>query len=178
VSWVALLRAVNVGGRTVRMERLRTLFEALAFTDVATVIASGNVVFRARGQAAALERRIERALLDGLGFEVTTFLRTADELAATVGAAPFGTSEGRTLMVGFLKAAPQEDAVSRVLAFRTSNDELCIAGRELWWRRRGGNGDSKLGAGGLEKALGAPMTMRNITTVRRLAELSGARRTA
>jgi uncharacterized protein (DUF1697 family) len=167
---VAFLRAVNVGGRTVTMERLRAVFEGLGFTDVATVIASGNVVFRARGEAAALERRIERALHDALGFEVTTFLRTADELAAMVADAPFSASEGMTLMVGFLKADPDAATAARVLSLCTPDDEFRIVGREVWWRRRGGIGGTKLGAGGLEKALGAPMTMRNITTVRRLAE--------
>ena len=173
MNWVAFLRAVNVGGRTVKMDRLKSAFEAMGFREVATFIASGNVRFAGRGTGAALERRIEKALAEEFGFDVTTFVRSAEELCAVPGAAPFAAAEGEVLMVGFLKVPPPADAVSRVHALESPQDALRVVGRELWWRRYGGIGDSKLGNGLLEKALAAPMTIRNITTVRKLAALSG-----
>jgi uncharacterized protein (DUF1697 family) len=172
MSRVAFLRAVNVGGRTVKMERLRTVFESLKFREVSTVIASGNVRFAARGEDAALERRIERALAEAFGFEVDTFVRSDDEVVRLAAADPFGADASDTLMVGFLKVAPDRAATERVEALRTPDDDLRVVGRELWWRRRGRLSDTKLAGGGLEKALGAPMTVRNLTTVRRLAALA------
>ena len=79
--YVALLRAINVGGHVVKMEKLRALFDELAFKDVETVIASGNVLFSSGApNAAALEEKIERHLKAALGYEVTTFIRTPREM--------------------------------------------------------------------------------------------------
>lgn len=169
---IAFLRAINVGGRTVKMDRLRGLFAGLGFRDVATLIASGNVLFSpGRQRPATLERRIEEALADALAFEVTTFVRTATELAALVEGEAMSEKPGESVLVGFLKAAPGDAAYARVAALRTPGDELDVVGREVWWLRRGRLSDSRLSGGLLEKALGAPMTMRNITTVRKLGLL-------
>ena len=88
--YIAFLRAINVGGRTVKMDRLRELFEAMKFTDVSTFIASGNVVFNAPGKdPVVLETRIEKHLQQSLGYEVATFLRTPSELATMATFEPF-----------------------------------------------------------------------------------------
>ena len=176
MSHVAFLRAVNVGGRVVKMERLRRLFTDLGYRDVATLIASGNVLFTpGRRQPAAVERRIEQSLAEMLGFEVTTFVRSSAELAAITRAEAMTAADGETVLVGFLKTAPDAAARARVTALRTPGDELAVVGREAWWLRRGRISDSRLSGGSLEKALGAPMTMRNITTVRKLALLLAKR---
>jgi len=79
--YVALLRGINVGGHVVKMDRLRTVFAAIGCSDVETFIASGNVIFSSpSGDAAALERRAEAALEEALGYEVTTFIRTPEQL--------------------------------------------------------------------------------------------------
>ena len=171
MSSVAFLRAVNVGGRMVKMDRLRAVFEGLRFREVSTFIASGNVLFKARGEAAALERRIERALAEAFGFEVTTFVRGAVELCDAVRATPFAPAEGESLMVGFLKVPPTAADAARVLALQTPDDELAVRGRELWWLRRGRISDTKLAGGLLEKTVGGPMTIRNVTTVTKLVGL-------
>src|SRR5688572_13292534 len=109
MRYVAFLRAINVGGHTVRMEALRRHFESIGATNVETFIASGNVIFEtARGNADALERAIEDHLRMALGFPVGTFLRTIPELAAVAAHAPFPESElakGATMYVAFLKKA-------------------------------------------------------------------------
>ena len=70
----AFLRAINVGGHNVTMEKLRGLFEALGHKDVETFIASGNVIFASKSKdRGALERKIENSLRKSLGYEVTTF---------------------------------------------------------------------------------------------------------
>jgi uncharacterized protein (DUF1697 family) len=88
--YVALLRAVNVGGRVVKMERLRALFEELRFRNVRTYIQSGNVFFEtAAKDRAALTRKIERHLAAELGFETAAFVRTIEELEAGIALDPF-----------------------------------------------------------------------------------------
>ena len=170
---VAFLRAINVGGHTVKMSDLRALFEALGLRHVETFIASGNVLFdSAARDARALEERIERHLKDSLGYAVATFLRTPAEVAAAAAYRPFGddaVGDGQALMVGFLKAPPSPETARRVAALRTETDDFHLHGRELYWLARSGVGASSVGGALLEKTLGAPATFRNATTVRKLA---------
>jgi len=166
--YVAFLRAINVGGHTVKMDELRKLFDSLGLSGVETFIASGNVIFDAPARStAALEQRIERGLADALGYAVTTFLRTPAELAAIAGArAP----DDGVLYVGFLKAPPTAEVARRLEAMCTSTDHFRVEGRELYWRLRTKLMESINTGASLERALGQPMTMRNVTTVVRLAE--------
>jgi len=166
---IALLRAINVGGHVVKMDRLRALFTALGFGTVETFIASGNVLFDdASPDASALEARIEAHLHATLGYPVATFLRTPAEMAAAAAHDPFGDEPRRALYVGFLKTAPDEATIARIAALRTDVDELAVRERELYWLCRVPSVESKLAGGVLERTLGA-MTVRNVTTVKRLA---------
>jgi uncharacterized protein (DUF1697 family) len=172
--YIAFLRAINVGGHTVKMNQLRELFAAIELVNVETFIASGNVIFEApEANAQALERRIERHLLGALGYAVATFLRTPAELAAVARYQPFApdelAAEGSSLYVAFLPAPPAEADHQKLLAFRTPVDDFHIYGREVYWLRRARSGESTFSGAPLEKALGLPATMRNITTVKKLA---------
>lgn len=173
-SYIAFLRAINVGGHTVKMERLRELFTALGFARVETFIASGNVVFEApRQKTQTLEQQIEDHLQGSLGYPVATFIRTTSELAQIANYQPFPAAElddaGNTLHISFLPSKPKSDARKNVLALRTPDDDFHMHERELYWLRRGRLSDSTISGGTLEKALGMPATMRNANTVRRMA---------
>lgn len=169
--YVAFLRAINVGGHVVKMERLRAEFEALGLGGVETFIASGNVLFDAPSDdRAALEQRIERRLEKTLGYAVATFLRTPEELATIVGNEPFpGREETAGLWVGFLKSELSRESRDRLLAFRTGVDEFDARGREAFWMCRTRFSESSVSGAKLEKALAMPATFRNVTTVRKLA---------
>jgi uncharacterized protein (DUF1697 family) len=170
--FIAFLRAINVGGRTVTMNRLRAHFEALRLTGVATFIASGNVIFEsADADAGALERRIETGLARALGYEVDTFLRTPAEVAAVASGAPLAVPEDGVsrLFVGFLREHPPAPAKKRALALRSDTDELRVEGREVYWLCRASMAESPVSGSAIEKALGMRTTLRNINTVRRLA---------
>ncbi|MEO6445415.1 MAG: DUF1697 domain-containing protein [Gemmatimonadaceae bacterium] len=175
-QYIAFLRAINVGGHTVKMECLRTLFESLAFTSVETFIASGNAIFQttSRTASASLERKIERLLEEELGYEVPTFVRTPIEVATAAGLKVFRPSKNRkpeeTLWIGFLKAPLGDEARARLLALQTKVDAFDVHGRELYWLRRRHLGESKITGAKLERALGGPTTMRNVTTVRKLSD--------
>ena len=171
--YAAFLRAVNVGGHVVKMERLRQLFEETGFTGVSTHIASGNVLFTAgRGRAAALEAKVEKALEAALGWDVATFLRTPAELAAVAARMPFppeDVDDAHAVYVGFLKEAPCPETYAHVHGFKTPTDEVAVVGREVWWLCRVRFVDSELSGGKLETALGAKSTFRSLTTVRAIA---------
>lgn len=172
MRYIAFLRAINVGGHVVKMDRLRSLFEALKLKNVETFIASGNVIFdTTSSDEAALTARIERHLEKALGYSVATFLRTPRELDRVREYEPFAREEleRHTLYVGFLQSRPSRGAQQKLDALRTTTDDLHVAGREIYWLLRTRFSESKLTGASLEKALGMPTTLRNINTVRRLS---------
>jgi uncharacterized protein (DUF1697 family) len=172
--YVAFLRAINVGGHVVKMDRLRELFESMTLRRVETFIASGNVLFDASVKdVPALERKIETRLAKALGYEVTTFLRTSSELVAVSRHVPsFGEpplDETQALWVGFLKSVPSSEGCRMLDDCRTDVDDFHVHGRELFWRCRVKFSESKVSLPRMAKALGSPITFRNVTTVRKLA---------
>jgi uncharacterized protein (DUF1697 family) len=172
--YIALLRAINVGGHTVKMDRLRALFGELGFLGVETFIASGNVAFQAEdGDAGVVAERIETHLQHALGYPVATFLRTPAEVRAVAEFQPFpgveAEPEGGALMVSFLAAPPAVDGVQRLMRHRGASDDFHVHGREVYWLCRTRVSESAFSGALLERALGMPATMRNITTVRKLA---------
>lgn len=166
--YVALLRAVNVGGRVVKMDHLRRIFESLRFGNVSTLITSGNVIFESRQEVQALEALIERRLQKDLGYPVLTFVRTIDEIRDVVGHQPFGTAADGTQYVAFLKDKPGPAAARSLVARSNDIDRFNVHGREAYWLTRGSFSDSTFSSAKLEKLLG-PATARNINTVRKLA---------
>jgi uncharacterized protein (DUF1697 family) len=172
--YIAFLRAINVGGHTVTMDRLRALFTACGLSAVETFIASGNVTFESRSKNAGdLERRIERHLRVALGYEVRTFIRSDSELGRVSAHQPVPAAEmvatGNGVYVAFLQGKPDRASGARLLALRTREDEFHLNGRELYWLRRGKFSDSRITGALLEKTLGMAATVRNLTTIRKLA---------
>jgi uncharacterized protein (DUF1697 family) len=174
VKQIAFLRAINVGGHVVKMDRLREIFESLGLANVETFIASGNVVFETRSKnAAALEKSIAKVLQAGLGYEVATFIRTDEELAAVAAYRPFlpaAVARARANCVGFLATPLDAAATKTVMAFKTPIDDFVVRGREVYWLSRVGQGESKFSNAVLEKALGRQSTFRGINTVLRMAD--------
>ncbi|HEX8651850.1 MAG TPA: DUF1697 domain-containing protein [Pyrinomonadaceae bacterium] len=171
--FIAFLRAINVGGHTVKMDRLRQLFESLGFTKVETFIASGNVVFEARSaNAQNLERKIEKRLLEALGYEVATFIRTDAELAAIASYVPFRQSEldgAVALNIGFLAYPLDDQSKQKLMTLRTDIDDFHVHEREIYWLCRRKQSDSTISNNVLQKALGRPSTFRGVNTIRKMA---------
>jgi uncharacterized protein (DUF1697 family) len=172
--YAALLRAINVGGHTVKMDELRALFESLRLSNVESVIASGNVLFDTRAaDPASLESRIEAKLKRALRYEVDTFVRTADDLDAVVAHEPFAAGDrvlpAHTLQVIFTRSPIAADSHERLAALCSSYDDLHAHGREVYWRTRGRSSDSKITPAMFARTKIGVGTARNITTVRKLA---------
>lgn len=170
--YVAFLRAINVGGRRVTMDKLRDAFTGLGYDDVRTYIASGNVIFDTDAPRAGLEATIEAALADALGFEVATFVRTAAELRKLVADDPYADRpDTASYYVAFLKAKPKPTAKQAIEALSNEVDTLVVRGTELHWLVQGKSMDSLLKPKAMERATGGgdPGTTRNITMLRKLA---------
>jgi uncharacterized protein (DUF1697 family) len=173
-KYIAFLRGINVGGHRVKMDHLRDLFEALGFAKVSTFIASGNVIFDSpANDVAAMERQIEKHLHQSLGYEAHTFVRTPVQLASIVASCPFAAEEvetpGHSLHVGFLRDVPSEEATRKLLSLRSKMDDFCVLGRELFWLCRGKVTDSTVTWPVVAKTIAMASTMRNVTTIQKLA---------
>ena len=172
--YVGLLRGVNVGGHRVSMESLRAHVTAFGMQNVATYIASGNLIFDAPASAAAgtIETELAAYLQHAVGFPMPVFLRTPADLARIVAAVPFAAVDGvqTTIHVGFFRDAPTERARVALVGASTDFDELVVVGRELYWRCLGKLSDSKVVWRPLERAHALEVTMRNMKTVTSLAE--------
>ena len=170
--YVALLRAINVGGRVVKMEELAKHFAALKLKHVETFIASGNVIFTSDATEQELVPRIEAQLRKKLGFDVPTFLRTDVEMAAIAKYQSFTAGEveaAHALYVGFFSDLLARDAVKSLRGNTDEGDLFHARGRELYWLRALPTSEAKFSSAGFEKALGAATTFRNVTTVQKLS---------
>lgn len=173
--YVAFLRAINVGGHTVKMAQLRSLLQDQGLERVETFIASGNVVFdAASANPQELEQQIEGHLLNALGYEVATFIRTAPELAAIAHRQPFpepgAGPDQSNLYIAFTGNPLGAEDARKLAPFANDVNRFHMQDREVYWRCRTTMSQSEFSGAMLEKALGMSATLRNSTTVRKLAD--------
>jgi uncharacterized protein (DUF1697 family) len=172
---VALLRAVNVGGRKpVPMADLRALLERLGFTDVRSFLQSGNLVFRSDTRPGAeLERFLEEKSARELGLETDFLVRTPAEWSQMMAANPFpreAAVDPSRLVVLFLKAAPGTREVERLQSAAMGAERVQLAGRQVYLHYPDGIARSRLTTAFIEKMLGTRGTGRNWNTVVKLAQ--------
>jgi len=171
---VALLRAVNVGGRKLPMAELRALCAELGWQDIATYIQSGNVVFTYTGKPAAIEDGLEDAIAKRFGLEVPVIVRTAAEWAKLAAGNPFARAareEPNRLQLLVSKKPPSRDAAAKLRERAQGGERVDAAGDALWFHFPEGVGASKLTPALIDKACGSPSTGRNYRTVLKLKEM-------
>ena len=173
--YIALLRGINVGGRRVKMDDLREHFTDVGHHHVWTFLGSGNVGFSSEcDDRAAIARDIEHHLARVLGFEVATFLRTADDLNRVVAfdpPVPVGWDPGAAShYVIFLTDAAPKSVTAALEEVQSDCDRFVIQGREVHWLTRGKLSESPLFGTDIERATrGVHTTTRNMSSLRRLA---------
>jgi uncharacterized protein (DUF1697 family) len=164
--YVALLRAVNVGGSTrLPMADLRAMCAELGFTRVETYIASGNAVFDAEAAPSRVRAGLAARLLAYCGKPVGVTVRTAPEMAAILAANPYRQVEPKFAYVIFLDRRPPRDCLDHVTG--RTNEEMHLGDREIFVHYPSGMGRSKLRIPAAEEG-----TARNMNTVARLAEMA------
>ena len=168
-AYVALLRAVNVGGRGMKMADLRALFADIGFADARTHLQSGNVVFAADGERAQIAATIEAGIVDRFGFRAEAILRTASELQRLAGRNPFpamAADDPSHLVVMFLAGLPTA-ADRAALRMEWDGPETWAAvGADLFICYPDGIGRSKL-----KLKLATPGTVRNWNVVTALTAM-------
>jgi len=171
-TWIALLRAINVGGRNrVPMAALRDAYREAGCGAVTTYIQSGNVVLTAaESDPSQLGPVLEEALQRACGVESRVVLRTAIEWAAVTLRNPFADLDSAHLAVTFLSAAPDPERVRDIEGRDIAPDRVRVVGRDLYWYLPAGFTAARLSAAVAERLLG-PGTARNLKTVARITEL-------
>lgn len=165
-AYIALLRAVNVGGTgKLPMTELKAMCEAEGFEAVKTYIASGNVVFTSRLKEKAVKAALEARLAEYAGKPVGVMVRTAAEMAAVLTANPFPEAPGNRVVAIFLDDAPPKGTLADVR--HQANEEIGLGKREVYVRYDDGMASSKLVIPATKAG-----TARNINTVAKLAEMA------
>ena len=168
-TYVALLRAVNVGGTgKLPMSRLKAICRDAGFERIETYIASGNVVLDARARPAKIKAELEARLCAELGKPVGVMVRSATEMMAVLAANPFARAESKHTYAFFLDAAPPRDALRHLKG--QSDEEVALGEREIFVHYPSGMGRSRL-----RIPVAASGTARNMRTVAKLAEIASKR---
>lgn len=172
-SCLALLRAVNLGGKTmIGMADLRALLAELGFAEPRSLLQSGNLLFRSEGRTPdELESLLSAETERRLGLKTDFFVRTADEWDAVVAGNPFpeeAKNDPGHLVVMALKAAPEGAAVAALQASIVGRETVRAVGRQAYLVYPDGIGESKLTIQKIEKALGTRGTGRNWNTTLKL----------
>ena len=165
---VALLRGVNLGGRKVVMSELRAACEGAGFTDVETLIASGNLVLGSKLTDAKLEAKLEKVILEEFGLKTDVYVRTSDELDAIVAANPFkafAKTNPNFFVVYFMRAKATAAELETIEKTALFGEEAKPGKNCLYVRFPKGQGVSKL-------KLPKLGTARNWNTVNKLAAMA------
>ena len=169
-AFVALLRAVNVGGTgKLPMSDLKTMCEKAGFTSVRTYIASGNVVFASDRTEKDVKRILEEKLLDYAGKPIPVMVRTAKEMADVLAHNPFPDAPGNRTVAIFLDTPAPASALDNISG--VADEEVQLGRREIYVRYGAGMGQSKL-----KIPAGAKGTTRNMNTVAKLASMAAETR--
>jgi uncharacterized protein (DUF1697 family) len=176
-TYIALLRGINVAGhKRVQMADLRGLLTQLGFTDVQSVLQSGNLLLRSEKRSTRqLEQLLEAEAAKRIGLETEFMVRTAKEWAAVIAGNPFPKEAKRDparLLVQFLKDAPRAESVEALRAAITGPEVMHVDGRHAYIVYPDGVGRSRLTTALIESKLGTRGTGRNWNTVLRLGRLA------
>ncbi|WP_156840371.1 DUF1697 domain-containing protein [Novosphingobium aquimarinum] len=171
---VAFLSAINVGGNQLKMADLRGAMEEAGFSEVTTVVASGNVVFaHPRAGEASLGQEISDLLRDRFGIDSLAAVRTPAEVRAAIEDNPFhGKGEDKFVHTHFLEQQPSEAQFAQLIADQAGrgNEMLASGSRALYIDFVDGVGNSKLTSPFIAKRLGCRGTARNMRSLKRILE--------
>lgn len=171
--YIAFLRAVNVGGRVVKMDELKKIFALPGFKNISTYIQSGNVIFdTAETDKAIVANKIETKLLKSLGYEVKTFVKTIPDIAEIVKKTPFkNLPEDRNLYVSMLSGKPEKEKVELITSLQNDNEQFRILNTEVYILvKKGYYGNSIFSNNFFEKKLKLQATTRNWATMNKMLE--------
>ena len=177
MRYVAFLRAINTGNRRIKMIDLRSIYTDLGHDEVATYLASGNVIFAADGPPDT--QQLEDAFEERFGFDSEVFLRSASQISTLLQSIPW-TNPGSVVEVSFLGALPDPEAARALEATATDPEALEVIGTEILFLREGKGVETTHKESTSVRVLGMQMTRRGLATVQGIHDrfMSGLPETA
>lgn len=172
--YAAFLRGINVGGRVkIGMADLRAMLADLGYTDVATLLQSGNAMLTTTAKPDELVTAIEKRLHADTNLAVRCVVRTAAELATVLARDPYDgrADDPAKYVVAFMDKAPTKANIAAIDPAKFEPDEFRIIGREAYIWCPNGLRDTKLTAPNFEKKLGVVATVRNWNTCQKVFAL-------
>ena len=175
-TYIALLRGINVSGqKLIKMADLRNSLAKAGYPDAKTYIQSGNIILRsAETDPKVLEAEVKALILKDFGFDVPTFVTTADYLEDTVQNNPFPDRETKKIYVSLLDQLPDQERVEALEALDFNPEEYVIDGMRVYLFAALGAAKSKLSNNFFEAKLKVRATSRNWNTINKLIDLSKA----
>ena len=172
-----MLRGINVSGqKKIRMAELKSLYESLGLTDVATYVQSGNVVFDSEEQdAAKLKSSIEAKIESAFGFSAPVLIRTGSDFQRIIANHPFKNEEPIRVLVTFLYEFPEKSGLEELCHYEDKVDQFVIGEQEIFLFCPGGYGRTKLSNNFFEKKLDVLATTRNWKSVNALYQIAMGR---
>ena len=176
-TYICILRGINVSGsKPIKMDALRTAFEALGFSAVHTYIQSGNIIFQHKTtKTAELEKRVHKKILDSFGFDVPVLVKTIAELEQIILANPFVQKENNdiaSLYVTFLASVPAKEHIAQLEACQFPNEAFVYTAGAVYLYVPRGYGNAKLSNNLIEGKLKVRATTRNWKTTLELLNLA------
>lgn len=175
-KYISLIRGINVGGKTLKMDKLRSIYQSLKFSDIKTYIQSGNVLFNSRSNdVEKIEDDIVKKILSETGLTVSVIIRKSDELGAIIAKNPFikrDIKETKRLYITFLEKEPSKESIKNIILPKPTKDEFILLGKEIYLFCPAGYGETILSNTFFEKKLKMGATTRNWNTTNKLYELS------
>jgi uncharacterized protein (DUF1697 family) len=166
MKYIALLRAVNVGGTgKLPMAELKAMCRDAGFTQVETYIASGNVVFESKAAEARVKSELESRLMTYVGKKIDVVLRTASGMQAVLKANPFPKAAPNHTYAFFLNERPPSDAFDHAVGRK--DEEVRLGKREIYIHYPNGIGRSKLKIPAAKFS-----TARNMNTIAMLSDMA------
>lgn len=169
---VALLRGINVGGaRKVPMADLRELATSLGWTEVATHLQSGNLLFTADGTAAELSKTLTVALKEQFGMNIDVVVRNSEEIRRLVAGHPFADGDPAQVVIACCDRPVSRAAEAKLAGLAAEGERLQVVGADIYADFPDGQARSKLAAQLVSALKPATGTARNLRTMTKLAEL-------
>jgi len=173
--FVALLRGINVSGHNmIPMAELRSLCSEIGWSDVATYINSGNVIFSSTAKALGLEKAIERSITDRFGHTISVIVRSAAQWPAYMEGNPFPAAtadEPKAVMLALSKSQPKADALILLRERAVNGEKIERVGDAIWIHYASGIAKSKLSPALFDRFVGSPVTARNWRSVIKIGEM-------
>lgn len=174
IRYIAMLRGINVGGKTVKMTVLKEYFEVLKFKNIVTYIQSGNVLFDTKEtDEAKLVKKITKDLNKTFGFDIEVVIRTINEVQEVIANNPFKKrkfNDKEQLYLSFLSACPDEALINTLAPYIKDGEAYTIINREVYIISEK-YGETKLSNNLIEKKLKVVSTTRNWATVNKVITL-------